>query len=82
MVLYNHLPSNLWYFKNTKLYNKFKYLLELIIRSTHSLLHRKMIYITRKIPSQIGLLKDLQILDLKNSHLITTIPSSIKIFQN
>lgn len=57
---------------------EFKYLKELIIRSTHSLLYKRMIYITGKIPPQIGLLKDLQILDLKNSHLITTIPSSIK----
>ena len=58
--------------------SEFKYLTELIFRSVYSSLYKKNLYITGKIPPQIGLLKNLRVLDIKKSHLITNIPESIK----
>lgn len=58
--------------------SEFKDLTELIFRSGYSLLHNKTISIKGTIPPEIGLLKNLCKLDIKEAKLVTTIPNSIK----
>ena len=58
--------------------SEFKDLTDLIFRSGYSSLHNKTISIIGKIPPEIGLLKNLHKLDIKNAKLLTTIPNSMK----
>lgn len=58
--------------------SEFIYLDELIFRSCYSSSHNKIISIKGKIPPEIGLLKNLRKLDIKDANLVTTIPNSMK----
>lgn len=58
--------------------SEFIYLDELIFRSGFFSLHNKTISIKGKIPPEIGLLKNLCKLDIKEAKLVTTIPNSMK----